>query len=117
MTTTGSFGAAFLDINMTSHIYGIMKKNVEFQTVRVGTKGQVVIPLGFRKEMKISPKDNIIAVRVGNKIFYEKMGDFLTDRFIIALGAGLKKVGWKDIEKQRSKIDRELDREFLEMIK
>ncbi|MBI3413404.1 MAG: AbrB/MazE/SpoVT family DNA-binding domain-containing protein [Candidatus Aenigmarchaeota archaeon] len=94
-----------------------MKKEIQFQTVKVGARGQVVIPLEFRKEMRIKSKESVVAVRVGKKLFYEKMEDFLTDRFTIVLRAGLKKVGWKDIEKQRSKVDRELELEFLEMVK
>jgi len=90
-----------------------MKKEMEFQTVRVGRRGQVVIPLEFRKEIKIKPKENIIAVRIGKKIFYEKIGDFLTDRFVMLLQKGLKKTSWKDVEKQRATIDREIEREMM----
>jgi bifunctional DNA-binding transcriptional regulator/antitoxin component of YhaV-PrlF toxin-antitoxin module len=90
-----------------------MKKEIEFQTVRVGRRGQVVIPLSFRKEAKIKPRENILAVRIGKKIFYEKIEDFLTDRFVMILQKGLKSTSWKDVEKQRAAIDREIEKEMM----
>lgn len=90
-----------------------MKSEMEFQTVRVGRRGQVVIPLEFRKEIEIKPKENIIAVRIGKKIFYEKIEDFMTDRLVMFLQRGLKKTSWKNVEKQRAAIDTEIKREMI----
>jgi bifunctional DNA-binding transcriptional regulator/antitoxin component of YhaV-PrlF toxin-antitoxin module len=90
-----------------------MGKEIEFQIVKVGRRGQVVIPLSFRKEVKIRPRENILAVRVGKRIFYEKMEDFLTDRLIMLLQKGLKNTSWKDIEKQRAEVDKEIEKEMM----
>jgi len=45
---------------------------MEFKTIKVSEKGQIVIPTDIRKELKIKKGEQLLLIRKGNKIMIEK---------------------------------------------
>lgn len=71
----------------------------------VGTKGQIVIPYRFRKELKITSKTKLIVYRKGDKIVVAKLE-------VPPLKEELKDL-FREIDKQNKRIP---DREILKEI-
>ena len=80
----------------------------EMEITTVGERGQVIIPKRFREKLKIKPHEKIVIIKMGNKLVYERIDDFLTDEFINILKKGLEGVTWEDIEKFREEFDEEV---------
>lgn len=49
-----------------------MGKDMEFKTIKVSEKGQIVIPTEIRKELKIKKGEQLLLIRKGRKIMIEK---------------------------------------------
>ena len=47
--------------------------NMEFEITKMGERGQVVIPLSLRKEMKINKGDKFMVIQRGNVLVLEKL--------------------------------------------
>ncbi len=56
-------------ISMINHI-GV---DMEIEVSKVGERGQVVIPQGFRDELKIKPGEKFIVVKSDNKLIFQQM--------------------------------------------
>ena len=75
----------------------------------VGTKGQIVIPQQFRKDLKIEPKTKLALYMRGNKIVVTKLD-------IPPLTVRLDKL-LEDIDKKYRRRELPTEREILEEIK
>jgi len=77
----------------------------EPEITTVGTKGQIVIPLQIRKELRIKPKTKLAVYRRGNKLVMAKLE-------VPSLGEELKGL-FEEIDKQYMGKRRPTEREIL----
>ena len=49
-----------------------MKRDIEFKTIRISSKGQIAIPTDMQREIGIKKGDELLLIRKGNKIVLEK---------------------------------------------
>lgn len=54
-----------------------MSNNIEFKTIKVSQKGQIVIPVDMQREIGIKKGDEILLIRKGNKIVLEKRDEIV----------------------------------------
>jgi AbrB family looped-hinge helix DNA binding protein len=49
-----------------------MKRDIEFKTIKISSKGQIAIPVDMQREIGIKKGDELLLIRKGNKIVLEK---------------------------------------------
>ena len=74
----------------------------------VGTKGQIVIPQRFRRELKITPKTKLVVYRKGDKIVVTRLK-------VPPLGEELKDL-FREIDEQNQGKTKPAEKEILEEI-
>ncbi|MCJ7560405.1 AbrB/MazE/SpoVT family DNA-binding domain-containing protein [Candidatus Bathyarchaeota archaeon] len=74
----------------------------------VGTKGQIVIPQRFRRELKITPKTKLVVYRKGDKIVVTRLK-------VPPLGEELKDL-FREIDEQNQGKTKPTEKEILEEI-
>ena len=83
-------------------------KHEEPEVAIVGTKGQIVIPQRFRRELKITPKTKLVVYRKGDKIVVTRLK-------VPPLGEELKDL-FREIDEQNQGKTKPTEKEILEEI-
>jgi AbrB family looped-hinge helix DNA binding protein len=83
-------------------------KHEEPEVAIVGTKGQIVIPQRFRRELKITPKTKLVVYRKGDKIVVTRLK-------VPPLGEELKDL-FREIDEQNQGKTKPAEKEILEEI-
>lgn len=97
----------YLHVKYESYTGGKMEQE-EPEIAVVGTKGQIVIPQRFRKELNITPKTKLVVYRKGDKL--------VVTRFKVRpLGEGLEDL-FREIDEQYKGKKRPTEKEILEEV-
>lgn len=49
-----------------------MKKDIEYKTIKISSKGQIAIPVDMQREIGLKQGDELLLIRKGDKIVLEK---------------------------------------------
>jgi AbrB family looped-hinge helix DNA binding protein len=104
----GDEGKTYLYVRYESYTVGKMESE-EPEIAVVGTKGQIVIPQRFRRELKITPKTKLVIYRKGDKIVVTRLK-------VPPLGEELKDL-FREIDEQNVGKKTPTEKEILEEIR
>lgn len=53
--------------------YNIIGDLMEVEVVKMSSKGQLVVPIGFRKDLKLKKSERFAAIKVKDGVFFKKI--------------------------------------------